>query len=137
MKTEFDWRDLATNYFGTVLIANEDPLTANTLKSIIREEGYNVIASKTGLEAIGVYKQMHDNIDLTITGYQLPHISGHDLFYMIRDIDNDAKVVMITSDSIDTGISSRLIGDGMVDIIPKPISKDKLCSILESYAKRV
>jgi len=65
----------------------------------------------------------------------MPVLDGYKAFKQIREIDNNANVIMVTGFS-DTGQRSKeAIKQGLIKIISKPLGVDELLMLAKKYTK--
>jgi CheY-like chemotaxis protein len=83
--------------------------------------GHNVVACKDGLEALELYGQSWDEVDLVILDMMMPRMNGRDAFIKMLAINRDIKALLISGFSIDGGAQS-LIDAGMKGFIQKPFN---------------
>jgi len=66
-----------------VLVVDDDPHIVRTLEIMLSDDGYDVVTSKTGEEALERLEQQ--TVDVAFIDLQLPGISGTDVLRHIRD----------------------------------------------------
>jgi len=107
----------------TVLIIDDDPDILILLEIFFSADGYRVITSSTGSEAISIYKK--NNIDLVITDFLMPTIDGLDILAAVRSSNKPVPVILITGHgSIEKAVDTMKAG--AFDYLTKPINKEKL-----------
>ena len=107
----------------TVLIIDDDPDILILLEIFFSADGYRVITSSTGSEAISIYKK--NNIDLVITDFLMPTIDGLDILAAVRSSNKPIPVILITGHgSIEKAVDTMKAG--AFDYLTKPINKEKL-----------
>ena len=80
----------------TLLIIDDSPFIAMEIKNIVSERGYEVVGhSRNGEEGIRKYDELRpDYVTIDII---MPGIDGIETAQKIREIDADAKIVMLSS----------------------------------------
>src|SRR3989304_7007395 len=93
----------------TILLVEDDIDLSLIEKTILMEEGYNVVTAATGADALGlleVYK-----IDLVVLDLNLPDINGEALLGKMKKIKPKIKVIIITGqEDIDSYIHTLQLG---------------------------
>lgn len=121
----------------TLLIVDDDVVYLTALKSWFNKT-YNVIAEKLGTDAIGVTTHYH--IDLMLLDYEMPLISGLEVFRSIKQnpATADIPVIFLTgNDSADTvrEILSEKPAGYVLKTTPPMIILQKVSSILNPKPK--
>jgi len=109
----------------TLLI--DDAEYANDLMQLILEAGGHEVAgtARDGYEGIEKYKQL--NPDLVILDIIMPRMGGLECIREIRDIDPEAKILVISGDGQEEHVKLLIIG-GAQGYITKPYKKDVVLS---------
>jgi len=89
----------------------------------LTEKGYEVIPVNSGQDAMDAFK---DGIfDIVFLDEHMPGLSGLDTLGMIKTIDPNIPVVMITK-SEDEGIMTHAIGKKITDYLIKPVNPNQI-----------
>ena len=79
-----------------VLIADDSQLMRNSLKDILEKCDCEVIAmAENGAQAVSKYKELKP--DLVTLDILMPQLNGFETLKMLRVLDPDVKVIMVTS----------------------------------------
>jgi two-component system, OmpR family, alkaline phosphatase synthesis response regulator PhoP len=116
-----------------VLIAEDDPHTRAGLSEILEAEGYQVLATQDGSDALRLFKtQSPDFVCLDI---MMPGVSGYDVCREIRRTDASVPVIFISakSEEIDTVIGLELGAD---DFIVKPFGVKEVVARIRAVTRR-
>lgn len=116
-----------------IFIIEDDNMTIEILKFIFTREGYELIISKDGLDAIErIPKEIPD---LVLTDIMLPMKSGLEVIQFIKD--NYAAIPVIALSSL--GEEETTVSDafklGVDDFIAKPFSPSELLLRTKRYLK--
>lgn len=101
----------------TILYAEDEPLLLEETAYTLRLFKVNVICAKNGLEALELYKNQKQNIDMILTDIKMPKLDGLSLIKEIREIDKFIPVIITTAHqetdflktSIELGISAYVL----------------------------
>lgn len=116
-----------------ILLVDDDKNTANGLRRILLQDGYDASCAFTGNEALNLIETGHFNI--IITDMKLPDISGLSIIEKAKKKDNDITVVMITAfSSVQNAIDA--MKNGADDYLTKPVNIDELELILKRIWER-
>ena len=100
--------------------------------------GYKVIIAKNGKEAVEVYKNNQNKIDIVILDMIMPDMGGSRVYERLKETNPDIKVLLSSGYSID-GQAQEIIDRGCNGFIQKPFNlnelSQKLREILDSRGK--
>ena len=118
-----------------ILLVDDDKNTANGLRKILLQNGYDTSCTYTGKEALNLIETEH--FDIVITDMKLPDISGFSIIEKVKKKNVDIAVVMITAfSSIQTAIDA--MKKGADDYLTKPVNIEELELILKKiWEKRL
>lgn len=116
----------------TILVVEDDPLSAEIEVALLTQLGHRVDAVATGMQAITQFKQKP--YDLILMDITLPDISGLEAAKLIHKKDGNIPIVAVTSHSSEEAIDD-LLSQGILTVIPKPISQTALQAFFATYAK--
>jgi PAS domain S-box-containing protein len=77
----------------TILLVDDEPLLRSLGRSILEQYGYEVLLAADGQEAVEIYRDAHDQIDLVILDLSMPRLSGQDAFHKMVEIDPKGRVL--------------------------------------------
>ncbi|OGB94966.1 MAG: sigma-54-dependent Fis family transcriptional regulator [candidate division NC10 bacterium RBG_16_65_8] len=107
----------------SILVVDDAPETLEVLRRNLESEGHRVFAAPGVAEALAVLETTP--IDLVITDYKMPKVSGLDLVRHVRENLQDTEVVMITGyASIEGAIEA--IKTGAEEYLSKPFTDEEL-----------
>jgi two-component system response regulator AtoC len=111
----------------TILIADDDEVSAQLFSEVLMADGYEVRRTQSGVETIALLKEMAP--DLLLVDVRMPGISGLEVTRIAhRDYPSLPVVVMTAFGSMDTAIEA--IQEGAFDFISKPMNLDELKKII-------
>lgn len=87
---------------STVLIVDDDELAVELIMEALETEGFNLLSSTTGTEAISILER--EPADLLVTDVYMPGMRGQELVRLARAIRPGLAALVITgsSEHIDT-----------------------------------
>lgn len=116
-----------------ILLVDDDKNTADGLKKILLQDGYDTGCTYTGNEALDLIEAEH--FDIVITDMKLPDISGFSIIEKVKKENIDTAVVMITAfSSIQTAIDA--MKKGADDYLTKPVNIEELELTLKKILER-
>ncbi len=118
----------------SVLLVDDEERILTVGREICKALGYSVITSDSGKEAIEIYKEQKNKINLVILDMIMPEMNGLDTFIKLKKINPDIKVLLSTGYSIDEK-AQEMLRQGCKGYILKPYSvidfSHKLREVLE------
>jgi two-component system cell cycle sensor histidine kinase/response regulator CckA len=80
----------------TILIVDDDPAVLTILQHTLSVSGFLALAASDGVEALTFFDQDFAAIDLLITDWQMPNLSGPDLAARVRARRPDLPILFIS-----------------------------------------
>src|SRR3954447_14701218 len=118
---------------GRVVVVEDDPLQAESLAFILRQEGYVVELAATGAEAV-VLARNQPAPDVILLDVALPDLSGIEVARRLR-AGSTVPIIMLTArrNEIDkiTGLDA-----GADDYVTKPFSHAELLARIRAQIRR-
>lgn len=115
----------------TVLYVEDDAFTSAVITMLLKKWVKQLFIAKDGREGLEVYKKIKPNV--VITDNVMPYMTGLDLAAEIRKIDKEVFIYMVTTHE-DEEFLKKAEEIGIDRCIEKPLSKDKIQSVLEAVA---
>ncbi len=95
---------------------------------------WKIITFSEGMKAI--QEIVKGNVDLVVTDIAMPDMDGYELFWRIKDYDENIPVIMMTGFGYDPNhVLVRAKVDGLKDVLYKPFETEKLVDIIEAHLK--
>lgn len=108
---------------SVVLIVDDEEGIRESLSGILQDDGYVVLTSSTGEEALKSLKEQ--NPDLILLDVWLPGIDGIQTLKEIKDMNPDLPVIMISGHAnIDLAVKATRMG--AYDFLEKPLSLERV-----------
>ena len=113
---------------GKILVVDDKANIREVLSAILTEEGYEVKASSNANKALEEIVTVLP--DIVITDIRMPGMDGVDFLRVIREMDMDIPIILITAyGSIESAVEAIKIG--AYDYLTKPINHEKLKIIIK------
>ena len=110
---------------GKILLIDDEKMILDVGIELLEELGYEVISAMSGNEAIEVFKNDRDKIDLIIMDMIMPGMGGGETFDRLKEIDPDIKVLLSSGYSIN-GQATKILRRGCDGFIQKPFNVNQL-----------
>lgn len=117
-----------------ILIIDDDEMQLQLQRTFLTDGGYTVFSTADGPQGILLYKTHHP--DLVLLDIGLPSVSGIEVLKEIRQLDQKAKVIVITGyASVESAVLA--IREGAWDYVKKPFDINVLVKKIESALSMV
>lgn len=105
----------------TILVADDSPAILSMLCKMLEQLGYRVIAATDGIEAVDLFEQERDLIDLLLFDVMMPKMSGSEAALRIREQNPEVPLLLISGywDDVQRQGMQEL---GDFHLISKPLS---------------
>ena len=113
---------------------DDEPDVLRLLQSILTEEGYEVIAAKSGDGAIKAFERLDRPPDLVLTDVVMPGMSGPMLVDHLRRLEPDLKVLFMSGYD-DRQVVRHYVLEKGFHLIPKPFTVKSLRQAIDSIIK--
>ncbi|MGE4357707.1 MAG: HD domain-containing phosphohydrolase [Candidatus Omnitrophota bacterium] len=124
---------MSVNSDTKILVVDDDSLVLETMRDILEAEGFQTVLSSRPQEGLSLLES-ENNIDLVITDIKMPEMSGIEFLRLVKKIDLDIPVIIITGfASLETAIEA--IREGAYDYIIKPFEVEKIIAIIQRAIK--
>ena len=124
--TVMDWRT------KTLLIAEDTDLNFEYLRELLRKTKINILRAKNGREAIDLFQENKESIDLVLMDILMPEIDGFEATKKILEINPNVPVIAQTALSMQED-KQNCIDAGCSFILVKPIISEALYSAVAKY----
>ncbi len=116
-----------------VLVVDDDAKTVELVKLYLNRDGYRVITSYDGLEALRLARETRP--DLIVLDLMLSGMDGLEICRTLRE-ESDVPIIMLTARTTD---QDKLIGLGLGadDYITKPFSPRELAARVRTVLRRL
>ncbi|MFH0726247.1 MAG: PAS domain S-box protein [Pseudomonadota bacterium] len=116
---------------GVILLVDDEDMIIEIGRQMIQRLGYTVLTADSGQEAIQIYSENREKIDLVILDMIMPKMSGEETFDRLKAADSQIKVILSSGYSVD-GKATEILSRGGVGFIQKPFNMNQLAEALNS-----
>jgi len=107
----------------TILVVDDEKNYLLVLSAVLEEEGYEVLTTVSGLEALEIQKS--SDLDLVLTDMKMPGMDGIELLEQIKANDPELPVIMMTAHgTVDKAVEA--MQKGAYSYILKPFDNERL-----------
>ena len=124
----------ATEIIRNVLLVEDNVANQKLALLLLKKLGYEVVIANNGQEAMDLLKMISP--DAVLMDCQMPEMDGFEATMSIREKEkytkNHLPIIAMTANALH-GDKEKCLAAGMDDYISKPISSQKLKSLLEKW----
>src|SRR6478672_6670781 len=124
--------NVSTEDRPTVLIVDDESAIVDTLRILLKNEGFAAHVAFGGKQGIDQITAVHP--DIIISDIRMPGFGGLDILSAARAQDPDVPVILMTAQaSLQSAISA--VNDGAFHYVQKPFQNDALVAIVRRAAE--
>lgn len=119
----------------TILVVDDESRIRKLIKDFLRQENYIVLEAEDGEDALNVFEQNKNKIDLIILDVMMPKFDGWSVLRKIRQDNTQIPIIMLTARAEE---QDELFGFelGVDEYITKPFSPKILVARVNTVLKR-
>ncbi len=108
-----------------ILVIEDEEVLRSLVNEILSKSGYSVVEARDGEEGLRLYRDQPDEFKMVLSDMGLPKLSGEQVFFHLRKINPDVKVVFSTG-HIREEKKRELLAAGAEDFVHKPYKIDEM-----------
>jgi response regulator RpfG family c-di-GMP phosphodiesterase len=114
----------AADQRGTLLIVDDEPQVCDTLRRVLRRDGFHVLTANSAADALATLE--NNAVDVIISDQRMPRESGVSLLGKVRERWPDV-IRFLLSGAADADEVDRAVADGTVQLfLSKPVPGSEL-----------
>jgi len=116
-----------------ILVADDDPVTLDSLEACLKAEGFEVLAARDGRQALALWEKSKP--DLLCLDIMMPHVGGYDVCRRVRAADARVPLLFLSakSEEIDVVVGLQLGAD---DFVRKPFGTHEFLARIRAALRR-
>ncbi len=118
----------------TILIVDDESMILDTARETLEANQYRVIASSNGVDAIRVFLNRSEEIDVVLLDMMMPGLNGPEIKEKLRNHDLNAKI--ISSSGLRRPSSDSSGGNDFDGFLPKPYTDEQLLRLIRDVLDR-
>ncbi|MGH7636848.1 MAG: sigma-54-dependent transcriptional regulator [Gemmatimonadaceae bacterium] len=116
----------------TVLVVDDEAAILDTLRILLRNEGFEPFVAHGGRKALEQLPQLRP--DIVLTDIRMPNIGGVEVLSAAREADPDTPVILMTAQAT-LQSAMQAVNEGAFYYIQKPFRNDELIAIMRRAAE--
>jgi two-component system, cell cycle sensor histidine kinase and response regulator CckA len=109
----------------TIFLVDDEDIIVDVGKQMLNTLGYQVLLAGSGKEAIEVYRENHQKIDMVILDMIMPGMGGGETYDVLKEINPHIKVLLSSGYSINSQ-ATKILARGCDGFIQKPFTTSQL-----------
>lgn len=130
-KVEKNNFSLNRNYKAKILIAEDQPVNIKVIVKLLEKLGVEALVASNGTELISLAEKDQEH-QLIFTDIQMPQIDGIEATLRLRQLGYKKPIIALTANVMKEQIQ-KYISSGMQDCLPKPLKRQDVVRILDTY----
>jgi hypothetical protein len=118
-----------------LLVVDDETMFRDVLRRILRNAGYEVLATADGIEAIAEFARHHGEIKAVISDLSMPGLDGLGLARILKKVDPAVKIIIssgVVDDPQQIGKINELKTLGVKNFLAKPYDSTDILSALHT-----
>ena len=114
----------------TILVVEDEPALRELVQEILERKGYRVLEASTGVQALKIWDQRKNDIDLILTDMMMPEgVSGRDLAQHALHDRPEMRVIYTSGYSLDVVSPDFSVKEG-TNFLQKPYDPEMLAQVV-------
>jgi PAS domain S-box-containing protein len=109
----------------TILFVDDEPTNIEAIRELLETLGYKVYTAQSGQQAITLYRENMEHIDLVILDMVMPGMNGKETLRKLMESDNTVCALLASGYSLN-GDSEKTLAPGCRGFIQKPFRVEEL-----------
>jgi two-component system cell cycle sensor histidine kinase/response regulator CckA len=80
----------------TILLVEDEPAIRQLMAGALKSRGYRVLEARHGREALDLFPEIDDAIDLVVTDVRMPYVRGTEMVAALRERRPGLRVLFIS-----------------------------------------
>ena len=106
-------------YTGTILFIEDEEVLRQLVQDELENYGYTVMIAGDGEEAVQIYSERYEKIDIVISDLGLPTLDGLAAFKKMKEINPNVKTIVV-SGFMNSKEKEVLLNAGIKECFSKP-----------------
>jgi CheY-like chemotaxis protein len=115
----------------TILLVDDEEMIADIGKRMLEKLGYRVLLAESGTNALNVYENHRDSIDMIILDMIMPGMGGSETFDRLKAMEPSVRVLLSSGYSLN-GQASQIMKRGCNGFIQKPFNIEQISKTIRN-----
>lgn len=122
-------KPLPRGHGETILVVDDESSILNAARGLLETNGYEVLTSGDGVEALAVFAQNRDRIKAVLTDVMMPVMDGAAMMRVLRKLEPGIKVIATSGVDQDVKLED-MRAMGIKGFLAKPYTAEKILNLL-------
>jgi len=118
-----------------ILLVDDEETVLQSLGPALEALDYSVTSCRDGAEAVVYYREHWRQVDVVVLDMMMPRMTGKETFEQLRDVNPDARVILISGYSVD-GSAEQALEAGALAFLEKPFPVAELAERISEAVPR-
>jgi two-component system, cell cycle sensor histidine kinase and response regulator CckA len=132
--TQLEDAELPVGHGETVLIVDDEVAIREIAQNSLEAHGYQTLTANDGVEAISLYMQHPQDIDLVIVDMMMPSMDGSLAIRALKQINPQVRIVAV-SGLVTSDVCSDVTDTDVLAFLPKPFTTKDLLTTLDEITR--
>ena len=123
------------NGHKTVLLVEDEEMMVLLLRKTFAKHGYNVLVALDGEEALNLFHEHKQKIDVVLLDIGLPKKGGWEVILTMKE-ENPQVSIVVSSGYIDPSSKAKMYKAGIRNFVDKPYTPDAIIEILDGVIQQ-
>ena len=133
---EVEDEDLPAEGTECILVVDDELVVRQMVQGILQPYGYGVHLAASGDDAVEMFPDLEEDVDLVLLDMVMPGMNGEATFRALREM-SPGLPVLLTTGFAKEGQSERLIQEGALGVLYKPYKSETLLRALRKALNRI
>ena len=115
----------------TILLVDDEDMIWDVISSMLIELGYTVILAENGRDAVEIYENNPNAIDLVLMDMVMPEMNAREAFHLLKKIDPNVKV-LLSSGYVSEEDAKDVLDAGALGFLRKPYRMSDLAKAIRN-----
>ncbi len=134
-RAELDSTATQRSLSGTILIADDEEMLRKVLRRLLERMGLRVLEASDGVEALEVYRQHQQEIDMVFLDYKMPRLDGAETLAALQGLDKGVRAILSSGYPEEEAIREHS-ALGWAGFVHKPYHPGQLDEIIQSLLRQ-
>jgi two-component system, cell cycle sensor histidine kinase and response regulator CckA len=120
---------------ATILVVEDEAATREAVREVLQSLGYQVLTAVDGRQALKMFRQELDRIDLVLSDLVMPDLGGIVLYQEMSKAKRDLTMIIMTGYPLEDS-GKALLEQGIVGWLHKPFSAEQIAQKIHAALER-
>ena len=117
-----------------ILVVDDERIAVKNLEHILKKEGYSVVGTESGINALELLEEQH--FDVVLTDLRMEKVDGLQILKKCLELHPDTEVIMITGyATLESALEA--MKKGAFHYIAKPFKLELVRNVVREAAEKV